>query len=102
MTDQIEKKKSYTQRLVDYLELKGTPVATINFIKDFAIEQYAERKKHEEDTTGFKSFGKYKGKKLQDVAKLDYSYLLWLAKNDEYLSGSNRELVTSLVVSHKP
>jgi uncharacterized protein (DUF3820 family) len=91
-----EGKRSYTSRLIEKLEALHTPIATINAIKDFAIEQYDAKQLKEAETAGIMNFGKYKGKKLADIAKLDAHYMLWLAKNCKYLSGTNQDLLKAL------
>ena len=92
-----EVKKSYTGRLIEKLEAYNTPIATINLIKDFAIKEYDAKQQREAETAGIISFGKYKGKKLVDIAKLDMPYMQWLAKNNKYLTASNQELLKTLV-----
>jgi hypothetical protein len=93
-------KKSYTAKLIEKLESVGTPAATIQTIKDFAIEQYDERKKHEELTAGTVTFGKYKGKKFEDIVKLDKPYLQWMAKNRKYISASNQVILDSVLTQN--
>jgi uncharacterized protein (DUF3820 family) len=90
-------KKSYTSRLIERLEANNTPIATINLIKDFAVEAYDEKQKKEAENVGIMNFGKYKGKKLADIAKLDAEYIKWLAKNNKYLTSMNQELLKTLV-----
>ena len=51
----------------------------------------------EAENAGTMNFGKYKGKKLVDIAKLDADYIKWLAKNNKYLTSSNQELLKTLV-----
>ena len=90
-------KKSYTARLIEKLENLNTPIATIHAIKDFAIAEYDAKVIKEAETAGTMNFGKYKGKKLVDIAKLDADYIKWLAKNNKYLTSSNQELLKTLV-----
>ena len=97
MTSENSEKKSYTARLIERLESLNTPIATINAIKDFAIEAYDKKQKQEVENAGRISFGKYKGKKLEDIAKLDMPYMKWLAKNNKYLTATNQELLKKLV-----
>jgi uncharacterized protein (DUF3820 family) len=97
MTTENSEKKSYTARLIERLQTLNTPVATINAIKEFAIESYDERQKEESANAGTINFGKYKGKKLEDIAKLDIPYMKWLAKNNKYLTATNQELLKKLV-----
>ena len=43
------------------------------------------------------NFGKYRGKKLEDIAKIDAEYIKWLAKNNKYLTATNQELLKKLL-----
>ena len=97
MTTENLEKKSYTARLIEKLEVYNTPIATINLVKDFAKEAYDEKQKKEAENAGIMNFGKYKGKKLEDIAKLDMPYMKWLAKNNKYLTATNQELLKKLV-----
>ena len=97
MTSENSEKKSYTSRLIERLESLHTPIATINAIKIFAKEAYDEKQKKESETAGTMNFGKYKGKKLEDIAQLDKPYMQWLAKNNKYLTATNQELLKTLV-----
>jgi uncharacterized protein (DUF3820 family) len=97
MTSENSEKKSYTSRLIERLESLHTPIATINAIKDFAIEAYDAKVLKEITEAGTINFGKYKGKKLEDIAKLDMPYMKWLAKNNKYLTATNQELLKKLV-----
>ena len=92
-----EGKRSYTSRLIERLEAYNTPIATINLVKDFAKEAYDEKQKKEAETAGTMNFGKYRGKKLEDIAKIDAEYIKWLAKNNKYLTTTNQELRKTLV-----
>ncbi len=97
MTSENSEKKSYTARLIERLESLHTPIATINAIKDFAIEAHDAKVQKETAEAGTINFGKYKGKKLEDIAKLDMPYMKWLAKNNKYLTATNQELLKKLV-----
>ncbi len=97
MTTENSEKKSYTSRLIERLQTINTPVATINAIKDFAIAEYDAKQKKEADNAGTMNFGKYKGKKLVDISKLDKPYMQWLSKNCKYLTLTNQELLKTLL-----
>jgi uncharacterized protein (DUF3820 family) len=97
MSSENLEKKSYTYRLIERLQLLNPPIETINAIKDFAQNEYDLKQKREAESAGIMSFGKYKGKKLIDIAKLDKQYILWLAKNNKYLTASNQKLLKTLV-----
>ena len=96
-SENSEVKKSYTARLIERLESLHTPIATINAIKDFAIAEYDAKQQRQAETAGTLTFGKYKHKKLVDIAKLDMPYMQWLSKNNKFLSASNQELLKTLV-----
>ena len=97
MTSENSEKKSYTSRLIERLQTLNTPVVTINAIKDFAIAEYDAKQQRQAETAGTMNFGKYKGKKLEDIAKLDMPYMQWLTKNNKYLTASNQALLKTLV-----
>jgi hypothetical protein len=97
MTTENSEKKSYTGRLIERLQTLNTPVATINAIKDFAIAEYDAKQQRQAETAGTMNFGKYKGKKLEDIATIDMPYMKWLSKNCKYLTVTNQELLKTLV-----
>ena len=97
MTTENSEKKTYTSRLIERLESLHTPIVTINAIKDFAIAEYDAKQQRQAETVGIMNFGKYKGKKLEDIAKLDKPYMQWLSKNNKYLTSTNQELLKTLV-----
>ncbi len=43
------------------------------------------------------TFGKYKNKKLEDIYKLDKTYIMWLQKNNKYLNETNKQIVDELL-----
>ena len=43
------------------------------------------------------NFGKYKGKKLEEIFKLDKTYIKCLQKNNKYLNAVNKEIVEELL-----
>ena len=97
MTSENSEKKSYIGRLIEKLEIHNTPISTINLIKDFAKDEYDTKQQRELESAGTITFGKYKFKKLVDIAKLDMPYMQWLSKNNKFLSASNQELLRTLV-----
>jgi hypothetical protein len=89
MTDQKDttpeaKPLSYSQRLINHFkaECEENGEFTINdietLIKDFSKIEYEKRK----EKTDEMPFGKYKFKKVSDVAKFDKQYLKWLVRQD--------------------
>ena len=91
------KKQSYTDQLKTFLEGKKCPQAYLDLISEFSLE-YGEKKKQEQEATkGLMNFGKYKGKKLEEIFKLDKTYIKWLQKNNKYLNAANKEIVEELL-----
>ena len=96
MSDQESKTKddkpiSYSRRMIEYIESnplkikeekgKGirpniTQISTM--INNFSMDEYEKRK----EKTDEMPFGKYKFKKVVDVALFDKQYLKWLVKQD--------------------
>jgi hypothetical protein len=87
MTDQEVKTKdqrplSYSKRLI--IEFDGQDKDTFNMdeikelIEDFSKKEYEKRK----GKTDEMPFGKYKYKKVADVAKFDKQYLKWLVRQE--------------------
>lgn len=89
-------KKSYTSRLIDYLELKEDDEVLAK-IKQFASEQSALIEAEREKTSGCFTWGKYKTRKIEDVFKLDSQYCKWALKNGQYLRQDQKELIQSLI-----
>lgn len=92
-----ERKQSYTEQLKTFLEGKKCPQAYIDLISEFSLDYVEKRKQEQEKTKGIINFGKYKGKKLQDIYKLDKTYIMWLQKNNKYLNKVNKEIVEELL-----
>ena len=95
--DQENKPKSYTQRLKEYLEENKCPKKYLDLIATFAVEESAKMEEKREATLGLMTFGKYKGKKIEDVYNLDSQYVIWLGKNNKYLSDDNKAIVDKLL-----
>lgn len=94
---QQEKPKSYTARMVDFLTEKKVTKKTLDLIREFSMAEASKREVEREATKGIMNFGKYKGKKLTDIFKLDKPYLMWLQKNNKYLNSDNKEIVEELL-----
>jgi uncharacterized protein (DUF3820 family) len=92
-----ERKQSYTEQLKTFLEGKKCPQAYLDLISEFSLDYVEKRKQEQEKTKGIINFGKYKGKKLQDIYKLDKTYIMWLQKNNKYLNQVNKEIVEELL-----
>lgn len=91
------KKQSYTEQLKNFLEGKKCPQKYLELISEFSLD-YGEKKKQEQkETKGIMTFGKFKGKRIEDIYKLDKNYVKWLGKNDKYLSTANKEIVEGLL-----
>ena len=100
MTDTQEPKpKSYTTRLKEFLQENKVSKKTLDLISTFAKEESEKLEEKREATIGLMTWGKFKGKKIEDVYKLDPQYINWCLKNSQYLSDSQKELMNSLVNS---
>jgi hypothetical protein len=77
-----EKPLSYSKRLIQHFEETKEDSFSVedvsNIIKDFSMLEYEKRKQNTDEMP----FGKYKFKKVVDVAKFDKQYLNWLIKQD--------------------
>lgn len=93
------KKQSYTDQLKTFLEGKKCPQSYLDLISEFSLEYGEKRKQEQEATKGLMNFGKYKGKKLEEIFKLDKTYIKWLQKNNKYLNAVNKEIVEELLRS---
>ena len=75
-----ERPLSYSKRLYNYIKEDGKETYTINeieiFINDFSKMEYIKKK----EKTDEMPFGKYKFRKIKDVASFDKQYLKWLVK----------------------
>lgn len=94
-----EKKPSYTQQLKEHLESNKVPKKYIDMISIFALEYSTQREAENKANEGIMTFGKYKGKKIMDMHKIDKPYIMWLKKNSKYLSDANKEIVEELLKS---
>jgi uncharacterized protein (DUF3820 family) len=80
-TDEV-KPLSFTERLI--MEFKEQHQNSFNMpdvrriITEFSKKEYEKKKKNTDEMP----FGKYKFKKVEDVAKFDKQYLKWLTKQD--------------------
>jgi hypothetical protein len=107
-TEQKEQKKyvSYTDRLIEHVrkECHLTVMSeqldrVIVEIEAFALAQSKvidDSKKKRNENPGQMSFGKFKGKMLVDVAKIDPGYIEWLKKNNQYLRSDLKEILKGL------
>jgi hypothetical protein len=82
MVEPTDKPLSYTQRLIKSFERIDKDNFNMDDIKKqieaFSNEEYENKKKN----IGEMPFGKYKFKKVEDIAKFDKPYLKWLMKQD--------------------
>lgn len=92
-----DKPKSYTTRLIEFLEEHKTNKKTIDLIKEFALEETERKKEQQEATKGIMTWGKFKGKRIEDVFKLDPQYIKWCIKNSQYLNEHQKELMNELL-----
>ena len=94
---QQEKSPSYTQQLKEYLENNNVPKKYIDMIAIFALEYSTKLEEQNKANNGIINFGKYKTKRFEDIYKLDKPYIMWLHKNNQYLSDANKQIVEDLL-----
>ena len=91
------KKQSYTEQLKNFLEGKKCPEKYLELISDFSLDYMEKKKQDQEETKGIMNFGKFKGKRIEEIYKLDKTYVKWLGKNNQFLNQSNKEIVEELL-----
>ena len=92
-----EKSPSYTQQLKNHLTEQKCPKKYIDMISTFALEYSTKMEAEKKTTEGIITFGKYKGKRFEDVFTLDKPYINWMMKNNKYLSSTNKQIVEDLL-----
>jgi uncharacterized protein (DUF3820 family) len=95
--NQETRPKSYTQRLIDVLQENKCPTKYLDLIKKFAADESEKREEQNQATKGVMTFGKFRGKQIREVFKLDPQYVSWLQKNNMYLSDANKIIVDELL-----
>ena len=96
--------ESFSDRLIKNLYENRKKIKTddktfsqiVQMISDF---DQTERDRKKNAPPGEMTFGKYRGKQLADIYKLDPSYCMWLAKNNKYLSQENQSILTKLITA---
>ena len=91
------KKESYTEQLKNFLEGKKCPSKYLELISEFSLDYMEKKKQDQEETKGIMNFGKFKGKRIEEIYKLDKTYVKWLGKNNQFLNQSNKEIVEELL-----
>ena len=91
------KKQSYTEQLKTFLEGKKCPSKYLELISEFSLDYMEKKKQDQEETKGIMNFGKFKGKRIEEIYKLDKTYVKWLGKNNQFLNQSNKEIVEELL-----
>ena len=98
-------KISYTSRLVNslnssFIGLEGKERDLydrfITSIREFSSEQKVLIDNKNDKEKGYMTFGKYSGKSINDVYKLDKPYIKWLSKNNKYLNEDSKSIVFDL------
>lgn len=92
-----DKPKSYTARLLDVLQENKCPTKYLDLIKKFASDESEKIELNKEATKDVMTWGKFRGKKIEDVYKLDPQYIKWCLKNSQYLSQPQKELMEKLL-----
>ena len=95
--NQQEKKPSYTQQLKQHLEDNKVPKKYIDMIALFALDYSTKMEAEKKANEGIINFGKYRGKRFEDIYILDPVYIKWLQKNNKYLSDPNKSIVEELL-----
>jgi uncharacterized protein (DUF3820 family) len=83
--------------MIEFLQEKKISKKTLDLISEFALNESTKREAEREANKGIINFGKYKGKKLTEISKLDKPYIMWLQKNNKYLNQDNKEIVDQLL-----
>ena len=78
MTDNQEP-TSYTNRLLEYLGNKGDTF-TIDELREYLDEFKEIEQKKKQERADIMPTGKYKYKKVKDVANFDMQYIQWMLK----------------------
>lgn len=98
MTQQSEPKPSYTKSLIQHLkdnDVDDSVIQQINkFSSKWALKMEKEIKNKPEKDSSVIHWGKYKGRKVNDIVGFDDDYLQWLLKG-KYISESQRAFITS-------
>ena len=93
-----ERQLSYGQRLVAKLLESGCPEQYVEVAREFMKAEYEEKKKYIEQNQGILSFGKYKGKNVREVYKLDPTYCQWLLdKSSKFLRDDIKAILNELL-----
>jgi hypothetical protein len=103
MTEQKEyvKKPSYTERLLEQLKQDVPKVKkdVLQSIQNFASAQALLIVPDEDKDDTVVQFGKYNGKKFEDIYRIDHPYCLWLMKNKKYLRKGQIAVLESVITS---
>jgi hypothetical protein len=106
-----EKNLTYTQKLIEELNIeyknadvnqKNIITSMIGSIKRFAEDQRKIINDEKEKQKGLFTWGKFKGKKIDAVFKIDQKYCEWALKSS-YLREDQKEYINMLISdeSHK-
>lgn len=94
----VENKSSYSDRLIEALKAQQCPEQYIEVVKTFVVAERKVKDQYMEANRGIISFGKYKGKNVNDVFKLDKSYCQWMMnKQSSFLRADLKEILTELL-----
>ena len=96
-TPDMKPKLSYSQRMLKHLEDNKVAEETLDLIREFSRQESIIIQAEREASRGLMTFGKYVGKQLEEIHKLDPKYVDWLSKNNKYLNSENKEVVAKLV-----
>lgn len=79
MTDNQQPVTSYTDRLLEYLESKQSDF-TIDELREYLNGFRELEQKKKQERADIVPVGKYRYKKVKDVANFDKQYLQWMLK----------------------
>jgi uncharacterized protein (DUF3820 family) len=96
-----ERKPSYTDRLIKHLceseDLEDLDLKlVIDCIREFSKSVANQIKQEENANPDTLPFGKYKGKKIEDIHKIDSKYLVWL-RRQSFLKDNLKEALDEVL-----
>ena len=94
----IKKEMTYSERLIFELQTAGCPTSCIDVVQKFMLEERQKKEQFAAANHGVLTFGKYKGKHIEGVFKLDPSYCQWLHdKSAKFLRADIKDMLAVLL-----
>jgi hypothetical protein len=95
---QVETQISFGERLILELKKNDCSEKAINTVRAFEKKDWQDKAKFRAKNSGVLSFGKYKGKNIRDVYKLDPGYCAWMhEKSQKFLSQDIKDVLIELL-----